>query len=387
MGNVGITPQFFERVELAPVAQKHVYHHVHVVEQHPLAVGAALGLPGRLAGEFFYFLFYRAGNGLNLGVGRSRADDKVICNGIFKVFKVEYDDVGPFFLLHAANDNFCQLVRILSNGGTFHKVLVGLTSTKYEKQMAVISPQTLFTGQQLLWLPECGSTNSEAQLLAGQNRATDGCCVITDKQTAGRGQRGNQWEAAPGENLTLSVVWKPTFLPAADQFLLSQAVALALHDWLLTLLGPAPALRVKWPNDLYYGAQKLGGILIENTLSGPKIQHSIVGVGLNVNQRQFGVGTATSLSQLTGRTYALAELAGRLLESLERRYLQLRAGQLQALRTDYLAVLYRFGELHAYEADGQRLHGRIVGLDAAGRLALETAGQLRHFDLKQIRYL
>lgn len=253
--------------------------------------------------------------------------------------------------------------------------------------MAAPSPQTLFTGQQLVWLPECGSTNSEAQLLAGQNRATDGCCVLTDKQTAGRGQRGNQWEAAPGENLTLSVVWKPTFLPAADQFLLSQAVALAVHDWLGALLGPTPALRVKWPNDLYYGSQKLGGILIENTLSGPKIQHSIVGIGLNVNQQHFGVPTATSLSRLTGRTYALVTLAERLLESLERRYLQLRAGRVRELRTDYLAVLYRFEEQHDYEADGQRLRGRIVGLDAAGRLALETGGQVRHFDLKQIRYL
>lgn len=262
-----------------------------------------------------------------------------------------------------------------------------MTSTKYEKQMAAPSPQTLFTGQQLVWLPECASTNSEAQLLAGQNRATDGCCVITDKQTAGRGQRGNQWEAAPGENLTLSVVWKPGFLPAADQFLLSQAVALAVHDWLEVLLGPTPMLRVKWPNDLYYGSQKLGGILIENTLSGPNIQHSIVGIGLNVNQQQFGLPTATSLSQLTGRTYALPTLAGRLLESLERRYLQLRAGRIRELRTDYLAVLYRFEQQHDYEADGQRLRGRIVGLDAAGRLALETGGQVRHFDLKQIRYL
>ncbi|NVO83290.1 biotin--[acetyl-CoA-carboxylase] ligase [Hymenobacter terrestris] len=253
--------------------------------------------------------------------------------------------------------------------------------------MAALSPQTLFTGQQLVWLPECGSTNSEAQTLIGENRATDGCCVVTDKQTAGRGQRGNQWEAAPGENLTLSVVWKPVFLPAADQFLLSQTVALALHDWLSALLGPTPALRVKWPNDLYYGAQKLGGILIENTLSGAKIQYSVVGIGLNINQQQFGIPTATSLGCLTGRTYQLAPLAERLLECLERRYLQLRAGRVRELRTEYLAVLYRFGETHTYETDGQRLHGRIVGLDEAGRLALETGGQVRHFDLKQIRYV
>ncbi|GAB3228599.1 biotin--[acetyl-CoA-carboxylase] ligase [Hymenobacter seoulensis] len=236
-------------------------------------------------------------------------------------------------------------------------------------------------------MPECASTNTEAQLLAGQNRATDGCCVITDKQTAGRGQRGNQWEAAPGENLTLSVVWHPGFLPAADQFLLSQAVALAVHDWLSSLLGPDPALRVKWPNDLLFGSQKLGGILIENTLSGSKIQHSVVGIGININQREFDVVTATSLACLTNRAYHLPLLAARLLESLERRYLQLRAGRIGSLRTEYLRVLYRYQEEHEYETGNQRLRGQIMGVDEAGRLALAVQGQLRYFDLKEIRYL
>lgn len=265
--------------------------------------------------------------------------------------------------------------------------MLGLNVTKYENQVDAISPQTLFTGQQLVWLPECASTNTEAQHLAVQNRATDGCCVITDKQTAGRGQRGNQWEAAPGENLTMSVVWQPAFLPAADQFQLSQAVALAIHDWATALLGPDPALRVKWPNDIYYGSQKLGGILIENTLQGPKIQYSVVGIGLNINQREFGVTTATSLAKLTSRVYSLPTVAERLLESLERRYLQLRAGRVGALRQEYLRVLYRYQEEHEFEVDNRRVRGIIVGVDEAGRLAVQLNGHLRYFDLKEIRYI
>ena len=253
--------------------------------------------------------------------------------------------------------------------------------------MEALSPQTLFTGRQVIWLPECASTNSEAQILAGENRATDGCVVITDKQTAGRGQRGNNWEARPGENLTFSVVWRPTFLPAQDQFLLSQAVALALHDWAATLLGPDKLLRVKWPNDIFYGDQKLGGILIENTLSGTMIQNSIVGVGVNVNQREFGIATATSLARLTGRSYALAPLAARLLEALERRYLQLRAGRLAAIRYDYLHALYRYQEPSTYEVAGRRVTGQIMGIDETGRLVLALEAQLRHFDLKEIRYV
>jgi BirA family biotin operon repressor/biotin-[acetyl-CoA-carboxylase] ligase len=249
-----------------------------------------------------------------------------------------------------------------------------------------ISPDTLFTGQQLVWLPSCPSTNSEAQALLGQNRASDGCTVITDAQTAGRGQRGNGWEAAPGENLTLSVVLFPTFLTAPAQFALSQAVALAVYDWASALLGPDPALKLKWPNDLYFGDQKLGGILIENTLSGSKIQHSIVGMGLNVNQQQFGVATATSLARLTGRLYQLPVVAARLLECLESRYLQLRAGQVGSLRKTYLQVLYRYQEVHPFEVAGRQLPGKIVGIEDDGRLSVELGGEVRRFGLQEIRY-
>ena len=251
----------------------------------------------------------------------------------------------------------------------------------------VISPQTLFTGQQVIWLPECTSTNTEAQRVIGQNRATDGCVVITDKQTAGRGQRGNRWEAQPGENLTLSVVWRPAFLAASDQFQLSQAVALAVYDWVIGLLGPDPALRVKWPNDILFGEQKLGGILIENTLNGAKIQSSVVGVGLNINQRAFAVPTATSLAGLTGRQYALPALASRLLECLEKRYLQLRAGQVSALRQAYLTALYRYEALCPYEVEGKRISGKITGVDDAGHLLVEIEGELRRFGLQEIKYL
>ena len=251
----------------------------------------------------------------------------------------------------------------------------------------VISPNTLFTGQQLIWLPACPSTNSEAQQLLRENQASEGCTVITDDQFAGRGQRGNQWQAAPGENLTLSVVWRPTFLDASQQFLLSQAVALGVFDWATELLHPAPQLRLKWPNDLYFGSQKFGGILIENSLSGAKIQSSVVGIGLNVNQRHFALPTATSLGALTGRHFERAALAARLLECLERRYLQLRAGQVGELRRAYLAALYRYQEWHDYAVAGRRVQGQIVGVEPDGRLAVEIDGAVQRFALQEITYL
>ena len=251
----------------------------------------------------------------------------------------------------------------------------------------VISPTTLFTGQQLIWLPACPSTNSEAQQLLRENRASEGCTVITDDQTAGRGQRGNQWQAAPGENLTLSIVWLPTFLEASQQFLLSQAVALGIHDWAAALLQPSDKLRLKWPNDLYFGPQKFGGVLIENSLSGSKIQSSVVGIGLNVNQRHFPVPTATSLGALTGRYFQRETLAARLLECLEKRYLQLRAGRVGELRRDYLAALYRYQEWHDYEVAGRRVRGQLVGVEPDGRLAVQIGEEVQRFALQEIKYV
>ena len=253
----------------------------------------------------------------------------------------------------------------------------------------VISPATLFTGQQLVWLPACPSTNSVAQQLQRENRASEGCTVITGHQTAGRGQRGNQWEAAAHENLTLSVVWQPTFLAATEQFLLSQAVALGALDWARRWLGTSgdTTLRVKWPNDLYVGNQKLGGILIENSLSGSKIQSSVIGIGLNVNQRHFPVPTATSLGALTGRYFQREALAARLLECLEKRYLQLRAGRVGELRRDYLAALYRYQEWHDYEVAGQRVRGQIVGVEPDGRLAVQIGKEVQRFALQEIKYV
>ncbi|MEJ7660386.1 MAG: biotin--[acetyl-CoA-carboxylase] ligase [Hymenobacter sp.] len=196
-----------------------------------------------------------------------------------------------------------------------------------------------------------------------------------------------EWQAAPGENLTLSVIWRPTFLGASQQFLLSQAVALGVYDWALPLLQPASGLRLKWPNDLYYGPQKFGGILIENSLSGSKIQSSVVGIGLNINQRHFGLPTATSLGALTGRYFQREVLAARLLECLEKRYLQLRAGRVGELRRDYLAALYRYQEWHEYEVAGRRVQGQIVGVEPDGRLAVEIAGAVQRFGLQEIKYV
>lgn len=246
-------------------------------------------------------------------------------------------------------------------------------------------PNTLFMGQQQIFLPVCESTNSEAQQLLIKNEATEGCTIITAQQTKGRGQRGNSWEAEPGKNITLSVILSPSFLPVRHQFHLNLAVSLGVLD-LLHEQGLKRA-KVKWPNDLYFEDKKLGGILIENTINSYFLQHSIVGIGLNVNQLVFKNNKATSLAHELGVDLDLNVLVSRLLEFLEKRYLELRTGKIARLKHEYLQALYRYQEQHFFMVDGKQVQGQILGVAEDGRLALEVEKELRYYSLKEIAYL
>ena len=254
--------------------------------------------------------------------------------------------------------------------------------------MYKIYPKTLFAGQKIIYLPSCQSTNDEAAELLSRDDLPEGTLIVTDQQTKGRGQRGNRWEAQRGQNLTLSVVLKPSFLVATDQFWLNMAVSLAIQDTLAPLL-PAAELTIKWPNDVYAGNRKLGGVLIENTLQGYNLAHSVVGIGLNVNQTTFGLPTATSLllESPVPTDYSLPGLLTTLLEQLEKRYLQLRAGYQAALRTAYLQHLYAYQTLRTYEADGHRFTGVLTELDPTGRIGILTAGAVRYFAFKEVTFV
>lgn len=253
--------------------------------------------------------------------------------------------------------------------------------------MYKIYPKTLFVGQKIVYLPSCQSTNDEAAHLLSQGNLPEGTLVVTDRQTQGRGQRGNQWEAQAGQNLTFSLVLTPTFLAATEQFWLNMAISLAIQDTLLPLL-TSGRVTIKWPNDVYVGNRKLGGVLIENTLQGYALSHSVIGIGLNVNQISFHVPTASSLllESPTPADYSLPGLLTALAEQLEKRYLQLRAGYRNELRATYLQQLYRYRETHTYLADNQPFTGMLVDLDATGRLGIMTENAIRYFAFKEVAF-
>lgn len=247
--------------------------------------------------------------------------------------------------------------------------------------MYKIPANTLFMGQTLVYMPECHSTNAEAlTTLQRDPNVAEGTVIITSNQTAGRGQRGNSWESEPGKNLTFSIILKPAFLHPKDQFKLSMAIALGLYDYLTTQVAE---VKIKWPNDMMLGTRKTGGILIENQINGQQLLSSVAGIGLNVNQEVFSVPTATSVAQQKGHEFNLNETLSELLQYLEGRYLQLRAGI--DLKSEYLDALYARGERRTFKTSDQIFEGVITGIDPVGLLEVELQSGKRYFDLKQIQ--
>ncbi|MDQ1088173.1 biotin--[acetyl-CoA-carboxylase] ligase [Siphonobacter sp. SORGH_AS_1065] len=246
-------------------------------------------------------------------------------------------------------------------------------------------PKTQFIGQKIIYLPSCHSTNDLAAESL-RNDAPEGTLYVTDEQTAGRGQRGNVWRTNTGENLTFSFIVHPTFLRATEQFRLSIAIALGIHDFLTELL--YDGVKLKWPNDLYYKDQKLGGVLIENSLMGTHLTGSVIGIGLNINQLSFSITTATSVRQITGKEYSLEALLLQLCNRLEERYLALKDGSYNQQKIEYLQRLYRFREWHRFQdTSGKTFNGQIIGVAEFGQLQVETETDVRLFDIKEISFV
>jgi BirA family biotin operon repressor/biotin-[acetyl-CoA-carboxylase] ligase len=169
--------------------------------------------------------------------------------------------------------------------------------------------------------------------------------IRTDYQTAGRGQAGNSWESEAGKNLLFSALLRYEGIHAASQWRLSMLVAVALWDTLAKYL-PDEQLTIKWPNDIYFGDKKLVGILIENSLSGQYIGHSIVGIGVNVNQTNWlsNAPNPISMKEITGEEYDAEVLMNEWIISMESWELR----TTEEIKNAYLQHLYGRNGWHLY---------------------------------------
>src|ERR1017187_8293687 len=238
---------------------------------------------------------------------------------------------------------------------------------------------TLFVGQNYIFLPETPSTNSFLNTLITERRLAEGTVISSGFQSSGKGQAGNTWEAAKDENIMISVLLYPRFLSVHNQFLLSKCIALAIFDFLTKFL-PTAHVRIKWPNDILVSASKICGVLIENGLKGEQIEYSIVGIGINVNEISID-GKRTSMKTITGLDYDLRYLEKILFSCIEARYLQMKSDP-GTVSKDYLSVLYGFGEKMKFKdkIHNVEFEGIINGIHADGRLIIGNAEGDRFFN-------
>jgi BirA family biotin operon repressor/biotin-[acetyl-CoA-carboxylase] ligase len=215
----------------------------------------------------------------------------------------------------------------------------------------------------------------------------EGTVILASCQQQGRGQGQASWESEKGKNLTFSIVLHPWQVEVARQFDISRAISLGLYDF---LSGFVRGITVKWPNDLYAGDKKIGGILIETAITSGKFSRAIVGIGLNINQEEFvsDAPNPVSLLNLTGQSYPLPEMLSQLCEKLDTNYSRLISGENSEIVRAYDAALYRRGTWAGYSSEGVPFEGFITGTDAEGCLLMETRKEgAKSFRFKEVQFL
>ncbi len=216
----------------------------------------------------------------------------------------------------------------------------------------------------------------------------DFVAVTATRQTAGRGQRGNVWQSQSGKNLLLSILLRPgCALEVSGQFLLSQAVALSIHSAMKCY---GIETRLKWPNDVYAGNRKLGGILVELDYSGAFVEQAIVGVGLNVNQTEFPPmdRVPVSMKMLLGRDIPVEDVLRDVLCLFNRYYNELRWGSKETISSKYRELLLGLGEQREFIDSAGSFTATIEGVEPCGRLLLRRSdGSLSRYFFKEVEQL
>ena len=215
----------------------------------------------------------------------------------------------------------------------------------------------------------------------------DPICVLAHTQTAGKGQRSSQWVAEAGKNATFSVFYPLTQFLSDNQFYISKVVAIATYEALRRY--DIPKLSIKWPNDIMSGNNKIGGILIENSVKGKWIEGTCIGIGINVNQEKFiNLPYASSLRNQTSQIFDIEEVCRTILQSLTAKLSLLEKQDWNAIDRSYHTVLYRKGKKTLFRMTSQQdLYGRIQKVLPNGRLVICIGQGLRDFGLKEIQMI
>lgn len=239
----------------------------------------------------------------------------------------------------------------------------------------------------LIHLAETESTNKFMQMIAETEELASGSIVLTDFQTAGRGQTGNSWESEAGKNLTFSIFFRPADIPANMPFVISEMVSLSVK---YTLDKYISDVSVKWPNDIYYQDQKITGILIENTILQSKIAQSIIGIGINVNQTDFhsNAHNPASIARITGKYFDCMNILEDFRLIFNEQSERLNSLCFDSVHNDYLYAIYRKDGYHKYCDANGIFEAVIRDIEPTGHLILERPdGSTSRYAFKEVSYI
>ena len=247
-----------------------------------------------------------------------------------------------------------------------------------------------FGNDKIIRLQSVDSTNDfMAKQLRSSTFFKEGTIVIALEQTSGKGLDKNIWESEPGKNLTFSILLKPVFLRADQQFILNKSISLGVYDFIKAII-TNQKVRIKWPNDIYVEDKKIAGILISNTIEGNELKYTIVGIGVNINQLNFPefLRNPVSLAKVLRKEFDLDQVLNELLFWIENRYEQLVNNEWSLINDHYLEALYRLNEQHSYFYNNEIVNACITGISDYGHLQLLTnKNEILECDFKEIEFI
>lgn len=240
----------------------------------------------------------------------------------------------------------------------------------------------------IIKLDAIDSTNSFLKELNKDSSLENFTIAVTKNQQKGRGQRDANWYSEPFKNLTFSVLVNKLKLKTNQAKYINFAVSLAIFKVLE--IYKIQNLFIKWPNDIMSANKKICGILIENSLSNNKINNSIIGIGLNVNQVNFpNLERVSSLNNILGYELNLDNLLIDLTKQLNFQFDLLNKNLFSNLENEYLAVLYKKDIPSMFKTDkGITFLGKIIGIARNGNLLVENENnEVEEFAIKEISFL
>lgn len=240
-------------------------------------------------------------------------------------------------------------------------------------------------GQPFIELLSVESTNNYAMGLARAGMAQHGAVVFTHEQTKGKGQRTRKWISQKDMNIAMSLLAEPKNLKVSELFLLSMMAATGVRQLLLNIVGED--VKIKWPNDIYWRDRKAAGILIENVWQGAGWKFAVIGVGINVNQTDFGQlkSKAISLKEITGKHFEPVMLAKELCKILEEQY-QLLISDPSRIIYQYKAHLYKLNEQIKLKKDNRVFEAIFNDVTINGQMVVHHAIEEK-FDVGEVEWL